>query len=291
MSTTFTPLRYPGGKSRLARYFSHLLVQNNLHEHTYIEPFAGGAGAAITLLRNNYVKDIILNDIDPGIYSFWFSALNHTDDLCKRVSTATLTIDEWHRQRTIARSPQEHSEIDLGFATLYMNRTNRSGIINGGVIGGQQQQGKWKMDARFNRAGLVNKITQIAQHKSRIKIFRLDALDFLNETVISELNKAFIYIDPPYYKKGQALYENHYIHEDHCQLERHLHSIKHKNWVVSYDNVQEINDIYSSYNTIAYGINYSAAQRYKGNEVLFFGPTITPPDAPDPLSIKRYAKH
>jgi DNA adenine methylase len=288
MATTATPLRYPGGKSRLARFFSFLLRQNKISDCIYIEPFAGGAGAGINLLRMEYVRLLYLNDIDTGVHAFWYSLLYHTEELCRMVEEAPLTMEEWHRQKEVLGSPTA-SPIDLGFAVLFMNRTNRSGIITGGVIGGQKQTGKWKIDARFNRVGLVEKIRRIAGYRHRIKLFCMDARDFLSNVVAACQERIFIYLDPPYYRKGRELYENNYGHDDHSALAQALKALGEKPWVVSYNNVPEIREVYSGLPHLTYGINYSASERYEGKEIMFFGPTIKQPRFKNPLSIKHYA--
>jgi DNA adenine methylase len=289
MSTTSTPLRYPGGKSRLARFFSFLLRHNGISDCTYVEPFAGGAGAAINLLRKEYVRVLYLNDIDPSIYAFWDAVLHHTEDLCRLVAEVPLTMEEWQRHHDIVNFPGSSSPVELGFAVLFMNRTNRSGIIKGGVIGGQRQTGKWKIDARFNRAGLIEKINRIGAYRHRIHIFCMDARDFLTDVIAKRREPIFVYLDPPYYDKGRALYENHYGHDDHATLAKTLEALYDLPWVVSYDNVPPIFKFYEGCPHLSYGIKYSAADRYEGKEIMFFGPMIKQPIFEDPLSIKDYA--
>lgn len=289
MPTTATPLRYPGGKSRLAPFFSFLLRENRISDCTYVEPFAGGAGAAINLLRREYVRVLYLNDIDPGIYAFWHSVLYHTEDLCRLIAEVPLTVDVWHQQREIVNNPGSASLLELGFAVLFLNRTNRSGIVKGGVIGGQQQTGRWKMDARFNRRGLIDKILRISGYRQRIKLFSMDARKFLIDVVSNCREQTFIYLDPPYYQKGQSLYENHYKHEDHAALSRALERLGDRPWVVTYDNVSPIRELYAGWPYLTYGIRYSAAGRYEGKEIMFFGPSIKRPSIEDPLYVKEYA--
>lgn len=289
MSTTSTPLRYPGGKSRLAPFFSFLLRENRISDCIYAEPFAGGAGAAINLLRREYIRFLYLNDIDPGIHAFWHSVLHHADSLSQLVAEVPLTLAEWHRQRQIVSNPGSVSLLELGFAVLFMNRTNRSGIIKGGVIGGQDQTGKWTLDARFNRKGLIEKITRISSYRHRIRLFCMDARLFVSSVIAACTERTFIYLDPPYYRKGQALYENHYGHDDHVALAQTLRSLNNQPWVVSYDNVPQIRDLYASRPHLTYGINYSAADRYEGQEIMFFGPLITRRPRVDPLHVTQYA--
>jgi len=289
MATTSTPLRYPGGKSRLARFFSYLLRQNRISDGIYVEPFAGGAGAAISLLRREYVRILYLNDIDSGVHAFWHSVLHNTKDICQLIAKVPLTIDEWHRQREVIARPETASPLDLGFAVLFMNRTNRSGILRGGVIGGKNQGGEWKIDARFNRVGLIEKIQRIAGYRHRIELFCMDAREFLTKVVSTCGERSFVYLDPPYYQKGQALYHNHYEHCDHLALAQTLETLGHLPWVVSYDNVPQIREFYDRQPYLTYNIGYTAASRYEGKEIMFFGPGVAQPPFADPLSVQRYA--
>ncbi len=134
-SKHYSPLRYPGGKAGLSGYLSTLIKNNNIKDCTYVEPYAGGAGAALTLLFLEKVDCIIINDLDKAIYSFWKSILTHTDKFVDKIKNAKLTIAEWHRQREIYRN-KKSNQLELGFAAFYLNITNRSGIIEGCPIGG-----------------------------------------------------------------------------------------------------------------------------------------------------------
>ena len=163
----YSPLRYPGGKGKLAS-FMKTIIENTGHKGgIYIEPFAGGAGIALDLLLNNTVSEIVINDYDKGIYSFWKAILTETNRFINDVRTAELTVAEWERHHEIYISQQAKYSYELGFATFYLNRTNRSGIIKGGVIGGKEQGGKWTMDVRFNKENLEKRIRDIAKQKSR----------------------------------------------------------------------------------------------------------------------------
>ena len=287
---TASPLRYPGGKSRLAKYFSHLLRANGLTDCTYVEPFAGGAGAAIDLLRKEYVRTVWLNDVDPAIHALWHSVLNSTEALCDLIRDTPISVEEWLRQRAVLEN-SDASFLERGFATLYLNRTNRSGIIRGGLIGGIRQDGKWRLDARFNREGLIVKIARIASYRDRLTIQRDDALVFLQLTVLPSRKRMFVYLDPPYYGKGQDLYHNHYTHDDHIALAAFVQThMSHVPWVVSYDDHPKIRNAYGDCRQLEYGINYSAADRYRGGEVLFFSPAISHPLLIDPLRVSKHAR-
>ena len=203
-----SPLRYPGGKAKLAPFMEVLISSLGHPVDTYIEPFAGGAGIAIELLQNNFIKKIVINDYDKGIYSFWRAILTDTDRFVYDIETVPLTMEEWDHQRSICLDKSMKYSYELGFATFCMNRTNRSGIIKGGVIGGYDQNGKWKLDARFNRKKLIKRIVEIAKLKSNIYLYNKDIASFITNYLPRHAENAFVYFDPPYYEKGKQLYLN-----------------------------------------------------------------------------------
>lgn len=274
----YTPLRYPGGKGRFADYIAELIELNGISGGHYVEPFAGGAGVALALLFSEHVKHIHINDIDRNIYSFWYSVLNNTDELCKLIHDTQVTVDVWLQQREVKRNPDQASALELGFATFFLNRTNRSGILNGGIIGGLDQTGNWKIDARYNKEGLVRRIEKIALFSGRISLTDKDTCDFIVEDLPSIKQHSLIYFDPPYYVKGGQLYQNHFKHEDHEKLAKHIASIKNHKWLVSYDNVPEIKDLYKEFRQEEFSLSYSARSYRKGNEVMIFKDGLTCPE-------------
>ncbi|MFW9873906.1 MAG: DNA adenine methylase [Candidatus Thorarchaeota archaeon] len=280
-----SPLRYPGGKGKLAKFVRLVFQQNGLLDCHYVEPFAGGAGIALALLFDEYVSYIHINDLNKSIYAFWYSVLNETDALCDRILNTKVTLEEWHRQRYIQRHPQKVSQIDLAFSTFFMNRTNRSGIIKGGLIGGKKQNGKWKLDARFNKENLVLRIKRIVRYRSRISIYNYDAAYFIRKILSTLPSSTLVYLDPPYYKKGQELYENFYEHNDHVEI-ANLVSELDKKWIVSYDNTPEILHLYDGFKNLIYSLSYSAAIRYKGSEIMFFCDNLDIPNIENPAKIK-----
>jgi len=267
-----TPLRYPGGKSRLGPWFGELMRHNNISGGSYVEPYAGGAGAAMYLLLSHYVNNIYINDIDPAIYAFWFSVLNDTDALIEKIENTELTVEEWRFQKDIYKNHGNASKLDLGFATFFLNRTNRSGILTAGIIGGINQNGNYKMDARYNRVNLIERIRNIADYNDNIHLYNLDALDFIDTIKPNLSNKALIYFDPPYYEKGSQLYRNHYNHNDHSKISKTITSLK-TPWTLTYDNCQQIKKLYKDSKGIEFSLNYSTTNK-KGTvatEAMFFG--------------------
>lgn len=278
MSIYHTPLRYPGGKAKFAPFVKDLMEANSL-SGDYLEPYAGGAGVALDLLFNGYCKNIHINDFDVAIYNFWKSITEDTDGFLKKVVDTDVTMEEWFKQKEVLANPEIHSTLEHGFATFFLNRTNRSGILKGGVIGGKAQSGVYKLDARFNKVDLVNRIEMIGKFAKHINVYNKDAVELLNEVDSFLPPDSLIYLDPPYYVKGQGLYRNFYMHEDHVQIRKALDFVKTK-WIVSYDNCQEIKDIYTGYVQDDYVLNYSAYHKMKGSEVMIYGPSIKSVDIP-----------
>lgn len=270
----YTPLRYPGGKGKLSDYIKIIFEENSLCDGNYVEPYAGGAGVALELLMLEYASHVYINDIDEAVYSFWYSVLNHTDELAKLISGTRVSMAAWKRQKHVLNNSKEYSVLDKGFATFFLNRTNRSGILNAGVIGGQAQAGSWKMDVRYNKKELIQRIEKIALFKSRISLYQKDALRFLNSLIPKLPKKTLVYLDPPYFIKGKGLYRNFYEKDDHVAIERALRKVKKVFWLISYDNVNNIKDIYNKYRCQEYSLSYTAQNKYKGSEVMIYGPKL-----------------
>jgi DNA adenine methylase len=271
-----SPLRYPGGKAKLFPFFSELIRQNNLFSTEYCEPYAGGAGLAIKLLINGYAERISINDIDDSIYAFWYSILRDTDRFCALIERTPFTIEEWHKQKAIWDAGDLSNPLCLGFSAYFLNRTNRSGIIEGaGPIGGYKQEGSWKLDVRMVKDKQIDNIRCLSKYSKQIELSNIDALQYV-KTKISQ-NETFIYLDPPYYVKGQKLYKNFYEPRDHKKIASYLEKKRNGLWVVSYDDVSEIREAYSAFSPITYFLNYSAGEKTLGKEVMFVSDSIQPP--------------
>lgn len=266
----YSPLRYPGGKGRLAP-FMKLLIQKTGHVGgVYIEPFAGGAGIALDCLLNGVVSEVVINDLDKGIYSFWKAILNDTDRFVEDIRAIPLNIEEWERQRQIYLTNNKKYSYELGFATFYLNRTNRSGIIKGGVIGGKEQSGKWTLDVRFNRDALAERVQEVAAHKQKIHVYNKDISSFLSHYAERYAGNAIVYFDPPYYEKGRELYLNFFKHEDHVRIRSEIERLKNLDWVITYDDYPEIRSLYSEHICRRMQWNYSAATKRTVDEIMIF---------------------
>jgi DNA adenine methylase len=284
MSQHHTPLRYPGGKQRLAPFIREILEENALVGGDYVEPYAGGAGVAMELLLSSHVDNIHLNDSSYPIYAFWNSVLTQAEELCRRISKVALTVEEWRRQREILRAPDQNSEIDVGFSTFYLNRCNRSGVLTGGVIGGLAQTGTWKIDARFPRSELIRRVEAIAGRADAITLCNLDAEKFIVEYIPGLPQDTFVYCDPPYFEKSSRLYLNRYQAGDHSRIADVIQTQLARKWVVSYDGAPEILRFYNERQFFLYDLQYNASRVYKGTEVFIFADDVRVPQR----SVLRY---
>lgn len=262
-----SPLRYPGGKSAMSGLLGQIRKLNNLSSRSIAEPFAGGAGASLTLLYLEEVHEIHINDADPAIHDFWWSVIRSPKPFRKLIESSNLTISEWRHQKDLYRTRNKISRLRRGFAAFYLNRCNRSGIIiNGGPIGGLNQTGKWKLDARFNKFELAQRCERVAEYGERIHLSQCDGIGFIKGL---KADRTFFFIDPPYFEKGKTLYLNALDPNYHATLATHMKSMREAAWVITYDDCPEIRSLYKGWASIRpFSLRYAAAERRKGREVL-----------------------
>ena len=258
----------------MANYFKQIFKDNLLYDGIYIEPYAGGASVALSLLFNEYASKVIINDIDKSIFSFWHSVLNETDNLCKLIRDTPVSVDTWDIQRFIQNNTEDFDLLTLGFATFFLNRTNRSGILKAGIIGGRDQNGKWNIDARYNKPDLIKRIEKIAFNRNKIELFNLDAGCLVSALKATLPSKSLFYFDPPYFVKGKDLYLNFYNENDHQIMADTISKIKKQRWVVTYDCVSSIKKLYNKFRQKKYSLNYSAGERSKGEELMIFSDNL-----------------
>lgn len=265
-----SPLRYPGGKAALASLLRAFRAQNGLEERAIAEPFAGGAGASLTLLYEGSAPSVLINDLDPAIRDFWWAALHRSSAFLEHLEASTPTVAEWESWRAEYHEPST-TKVRRGFAAFFLNRCNRSGIIeDGSVIGGLQQTGKWKIDARFNKVALRKRLEELAAHRDQIAVSGQDGIDFIDAT--SE-QQPFYFIDPPYFGKGPTLYMNGLDQPYHARLAEKLKSMVGATWVLTYDDCPEIRALYEGWAEVrSFSLRYAAAEKRMGREVF-----ITPP--------------
>lgn len=285
MDKFVSPLRYPGGKLKVVDYIKQVFETNDLCDGHYIEPYAGGASVALALLQSEYAHTIHINDIDRSIYAFWHSVLHQPEALCRLINDTPVTMTEWERQKEVQKrkGDKDTSLLELGFSTFFLNRTNRSGILSAGVIGGKDQTGPYKIDARYNKADLIERIESIADYAERITLTNKDAVKLVKS--LSGLNglsslsgsKTLLYLDPPYYIKGRDLYLNYYSDDDHRQIARAISDYPGR-WLISYDAVPFLKQLYKDYRQREYYLSYSAGNPSKGKEIMVYSDGLVVPE-------------
>ena len=274
----FTPLRYPGSKRRLYAFIAQLLEVNQLDDVQYVEPCAGGASLALMLLYNEYAASIHLNDLSRPVFAFWYSVLHDTERLCDEIERTPITIDQWDRQQTVYEDRASADLFTLGFATFFLNRTNRSGIISGGVIGGKRQEGDLKLNARFNKSELIERIRRVRRYRDRIQIYQQDALAFTDDVVCSLKGNVMAFYDPPYIETGNALYLDNYSVEDHRKLAARIQGLT-QPWIVTYDyDASHRHSLFPNRRCLAFSLSYSAQERHYGREAMFLSDHLQLPD-------------
>lgn len=266
----YSPLRYPGGKGKLAPFMGLMINKMNIKNGTYIEPFAGGAGVALMLLMEGYVDNIVINDYDKAIYSVWRAIISESENLVDRILDTPVNIDEWKKQKEIYVEQNKKYSLDLAFATFFLNRTNRSGILTGGPIGGFEQTGNYGIDARYNAEKLAERIRAIAKYKKHIKVYNKEIVSFIENVLPNYGQNSLTYFDPPYFNKGPELYKNFFDKEDHAKIAQLILNGVPGNWIITYDDTPEIIELYKQQCIRRYDLNYSAANTGKSSEVIVF---------------------
>lgn len=290
MPHTKSPLRYPGGKTQLWKFIKSTIELNKISNPVYCEPFAGGSGVTIELLLGNHVNEVIINDFDPAIYSFWNMSINHSEEFISLIEKTPITLEEWYNQKKIYLKHGKDPNSILGaFSTFFLNRTNISGIISGGPIGGQEQSGKYKIDCRFTKETSIKKIRKIADQKDRIHLFNEDAVnlvDILKKRYQKE--NLFTFFDPPYYEQGQSLYLSFYSKDQHEIMRNKIAEMDDYYWILTYDKTPQIADLYSSLEqSYEYLLQYSANKKRMASEFLFASP-ITKLESADKVTLQIY---
>lgn len=269
-----SPLRYPGGKARMAPYLAQLIRGQSQRPTSYAEPFAGGAGAALKLLVDETVKNIHINDLAPGVAAFWRSVFFDTDALVALVQKASVTVEDWHQHREVFESPHEHDDLALGFSTFFLNRCNRSGILTARPIGGLEQEGNWKIDARFNRPELAKRIELLGHYRRRVSVTQMDAKAFMSS--VEHFGSSLLaYVDPPYIVQGEDLYLDSLTYEDHLALAARL-AASSVPWLLTYDTAEQVTEqLYRGFRAAQFSIAHTAQKQHVGSEYVVFSDALS----------------
>ena len=264
-----SPLRYPGGKGKLYKQIRQIIVDNAMSDRAYTEPFAGGFGIGIKLLTNNDIKRVIINDFDYHIYAIWQCVFFETEAFIEFIRKTPIDLLTWEKQKQIYNEYQKHSILEVGFSAFFLNRTNYSGVLKGGAIGGVKQSGKYKIDCRFHKDRLIQHIKFISSYRDCVEIYHMDINDFIDDIILRRQDELFINFDPPYVTKGVVLYKNYFNEEDHISLANKIKSsLQSAKWIMTYDDCDLIKNLYRDYNPRPFNLQYYAGTKRVGNELL-----------------------
>jgi len=246
MRGVLSPLRYPGGKRRLASYIAETLVLNNLQPGLFVEPFAGGASVSLRLLLGGFVKSIGLGESDPLLASFWKIVFDDPQWLVNQIMAIPITVETWDRFRSM--TPRSHRERAL--ACLFLNRTSFSGILapGAGPIGGRSQTSAYKIDCRFPVEEICRRVLSISRAAEQVRFVNEgDWKETMEESLrtIQKGEDLCFYLDPPFYSQGRRLYSHYFEPEEHILLRDYLISMN-TPWILSYDANDAILELYSS---------------------------------------------
>lgn len=261
------PLRYPGSKAAFAPIFFEILRQMNVAFSEIIEPYSGSAAISLYALNTDICERAVLIERDPLVFSFWHSVFNRPEELVEHIRTATISLDTWHILEPLRElsSPDMGRLVELGFAGLFFNRVNYSGIIGAKPIGGLSQSSAYKIDCRFNKNDLIKKILFLSRLSSRVEVLFGDALSWVRAHNYSD--DRVYYIDPPYFDQGKKLYRHHYSVADHFELFELLETLN-DTWFLSYDKHHVIEKLYENFNFVSMDFRYSSRMPKLGSELL-----------------------
>ncbi len=252
--------RYPGGKKKLVSqiagrircYYDEKMCWNRVE---YVEPFAGSLSVGLTLLNYKIIKNVCINDKDPGISALWTSVLRYPEKLCEYISYFSPTTEAFYNYKkyfgdikSVSKEEKKATRIcvEIGFRKLALHQMSYSGlgVKAGGPIGGKTQNSNYKIGCRWNPKLLkknINKYHNLLV-KTILRYKKCSSYGWLK--ILNDCKDSFIYLDPPYYEKGSELYQFSFSEYNHKKLSEVLKKIKYP-WLLSYDYADEIKELYS----------------------------------------------
>lgn len=230
-----SPLRYPGGKSKLANFIYSKLQESN--KKTLISPYTGGASVELALLNAGVIEKLVLNDLDFGVYSLFWTIQNAPYELIDRLKIKKPTHKDYFEAQSLIRNDYKGCNVfDAAWAMLIVNRLAYSGIFKANPLGGRYGTQE-ELLSRWNPKELSNRIERIHSLSDRFEIYNLDACELIEEFYWGD---NVILIDPPYVQKGKQLYRHYYEDTDHIRLSSLLESLYHgfagADILICYDN-------------------------------------------------------
>ncbi|WP_051058751.1 DNA adenine methylase [Paenibacillus shenyangensis] len=244
LNKRLSPFRYPGGKSKIAQHLAAAMRPQQLD--TLVSVYAGGASVELAMLQAGLVKQLIMNDIDFGIFSLFYLIKEHPDDLIQRIRTQLPSHDDFFRYRDLIKTDYAGADLlDAAWAALIVNRLAYSGIYSANPLGGRSGSQK-RLLARYNPDDLCQRILQIHAMSHRMTLSHQNALPFIEEQAWHP--NSTLFLDPPYYEKGSALYRHFYTEQDHRDvswlLQTFYEQMPGADIVITYDDHPFIRELY-----------------------------------------------
>lgn len=201
-----SPLRYPGGKSKVIDQIYARLIPEKLE--TFVELFAGGASLGLSLLDAGKIKNLILNDLAPLVHNFWNVVLREPEVLIRYIRNDLPDMDRYWRAKANIKEayPAEgQPDADLAYDFLLLNRLSFGGILSANPICGRNGSDE-DLRQRWNPESLVKRIEHIVGMRDHITLYRQSAESLFLEQIGWYPERTTIFVDPPYTTAGKLLY-------------------------------------------------------------------------------------
>lgn len=273
-------IRYPGSKAKLVEsilaampeeYVLPMFTSDNLH---YVEPFFGSGAVGFEVMKRlHHRARVTIADMDIGLFCLWLSVWKHADELKERIRKYRPSVESFYELKQL--DGEFTDTVDTGFRKLALHRISVSGfgVMAGGPIGGRKQEGAYTVGCRWKPAKML-----LAVERYQKLLGKFKRLEILHSCVFKTLagidgdEPAFIYLDPPYYEKGNQLYKHGFSEEQHAELASVLIKSRHL-WAVSYDDHPAIRRLYHELHVRKLEVTYSNAvcrspSRRKHHEIL-----------------------
>jgi DNA adenine methylase len=265
-----SPLRYPGSKQALVDYVIRFLDANDFRGREWVEPCAGGASVALSLLSRGAVCRATIVEKDPLVYAFWKCLKTQPALLCHLVHGLNITLETWNQFQKYrsADALKKYPLIELALAGLFFNRANYSGIIGANPIGGMSQSSDYKIDCRFTKSTVIDRMIAASLVMDKMTVVRGDVVSYLrrnSERLIQD--NSVVYVDPPYVLQGKKLYRHHFKTRDHMRLAEFLNAAPFP-WLVSYDNVPFVVELFRGQKVRPIWLKYTVRRARRADELL-----------------------
>lgn len=241
-----SPFRYPGGKTWLVPEIKKWVLSSTTEPKFFIEPFAGGAMAGLTVAAENLARDVVLCELDADVAAVWklifHGSVKDVDWLCKEIITFEVSLG--NVQKVLSNNSQNNK--NQAFRTIIKNRMQRGGILAAGaglVKSGEAGRG---LNSRWYPQTLVNRIKALRALVGKIEFVEGDAFDLIEQ--YAKEKGAFFFVDPPYTAGGKKAGKRLYTHSeiDHDKLFRVMSKVRGK-VMLTYDDAPEVRELANRY--------------------------------------------